>query len=232
VLLILAFVFIVTAFAQTGTVTGKISDVIGMAVGGASIQANMVKGPLYKTTTTPGGIYAWNDLPEGTYEISVRMAGMKNYVQENIVVHNGQTVRVDITLQDNAQLGTLGDGDRFARARKIVPPMGPTPRCRTAHPISPDSGRKSPRDTDAEQPYVLPWAEAVATARIANDFRDLPPAYCLPPGVTISAGRGKFVQTPILLVILSEFPGNSRQVFLDGRSHPTELDVKRRSVEC
>jgi hypothetical protein len=128
VLLILAFVFIVTAFAQTGTVTGKISDVIGMAVGGASIQANMVKGPLYKTTTTPGGIYAWNDLPEGTYEISVRMAGMKNYVQENIVAHKGQTVRVDITLQDNAQLGTLGDGDRFARARKIVPPMGPTPR--------------------------------------------------------------------------------------------------------
>jgi hypothetical protein len=70
----------------------------------------------------------------------------------------------------------------------------------------------------------MPWAEAVVKERIANDLRDMPTAHCLPNGVTATAGRGKFVQTPTLLVILSEFPGDTRQVFLDGRAHPKELE--------
>jgi hypothetical protein len=77
---------------------------------------------------------------------------------------------------------------------------------------------------EAEQPEGLPWAEAVVKERIANDLRDMPTARCLPSGVTQTAGQGKFVQTPILLVILSEFPGNTRQIFLDGRMHPNKLE--------
>jgi len=78
--------------------------------------------------------------------------------------------------------------------------------------------------SEDEPPQGLPWAEAVVKERIANDLRDMPTSRCLPNGVAAQAGRGKFVQTPTLLVMLLEFPGDTRQVFLDGRTHPKELE--------
>jgi hypothetical protein len=84
---------------------------------------------------------------------------------------------------------------------------------------------RAPADpSENEPPQGRPWVEALVKERIANDSRDLPAARCLPNGVTQQAGRGKFVQTPKLLVMLAEFPGDTRQVFLDGRVHPKELD--------
>jgi hypothetical protein len=73
-------------------------------------------------------------------------------------------------------------------------------------------------------PQGLPWVEAAVKERIANDLRDMPTARCLPNGVTAQAGRGKFVQTSTLLVMLLEFPGDTRQIFLDGRPHPKDME--------
>jgi hypothetical protein len=89
------------------------------------------------------------------------------------------------------------------------------------------SGFWAPAPADPSEsvpPQGLPWVEAVVKERIANDLRDMPTARCLPNGVTAQAGRGKFVQTPTLLVMLVEFPGDTRQVFLDGRAHPDERE--------
>jgi len=216
------------AFAQeSGSITGKILDTIGKPVSGASIQAkDAASGVLYKATSKATGEYTLDGLTAGAYELSVRMTRMKNYVRPSVAVRAGQPVRVDITLEDNVQLGTLGDGDRFAQRRRPAPPSGPTPRMPDGKPDL--SGFWSPaqsgQSVEAEQPQGLPWAEAVVKERIANDLRDMPTARCLPPGVTATAGRGKFVQTPTLLVILEEFPGDTRQIFLDGRAHPKEME--------
>jgi hypothetical protein len=225
--LFLYCVLSLAAFAQEGgTITGKISDTFGHPVSGATIQAkNAATGALYKGTSSPTGEYTLDGLPTGAYELAVRSSRMKNYVRPDVAVGTAQSVRVDITLQDNVQLGTLGDGDRFATPRR-PPPAGPAPRMPDGKPDL--SGFWFPLQADpsaaGESPQGLPWAEAVVKERIANDFRDIPTARCLPPGVTQSAGQGKFVQTPTLLVILAEFPGNTRQVFLDGRAHPKELE--------
>jgi hypothetical protein len=215
------------AFAQeSGSITGKISDTFREPVSGASIQArNAATGAMYKAASKATGEYVLGGLPDGAYELSVRMTNMKPYVRQGVEIRSGQPVRADITLQDDVRLGTLGDGGRFAQRKKPPPPAGTTPRMPDGKPDLSGfwaSGPAAP--SDDEPPQGLSWVEKVVKERIANDLRDMPTARCLPNGVTQQAGRGKFVQTSNLLVILEEFPGDTRQVFLDGRAHPQELD--------
>jgi hypothetical protein len=214
------------AFAQEkGSITGKISDTIGLVVSGAAIQAtNAATGAVYKATSAPTGEYKLEGLPDGIYELSVRLARMKNYVRQDIAVRTGQPVRADVTLLDNVQLSTLGDGDRFARPQRATPPSGPTPRMPDGKPDLSGFWLLAGDRSAEELPQGLPWAEAVVKERIANDLRDMPTARCLPSGIIQTAAQGKFVHTPTLLVILEEFPGNTRQVFLDSRAHPKELE--------
>jgi hypothetical protein len=215
------------AFAQgSGSITGKTTDTFGEPVSGASIQAkNTATGAEYKATSKSTGEYTIGGLPGGAYQLSVRAANMKNYVRPDIAVRADQPTRADITLEDDVRLGTLGDGGRFFQSRRPAPPAGPTPRMPDGKPDFSGFWAPAPADpSETESPQGLPWAEAVVKERIANDLRDMPTARCLPNGVVAQAGRGKFVQTPNLLVILEQFPGDTRQVFLDGRVHPKDLD--------
>jgi hypothetical protein len=212
------------SFAQdSGTIAGQVSDALGSGVSGASIQVtNTSTGTVYRTASTATGEYALVDLPIGSYELSVAMANMKDYARSDIAVRAGQRVRVNVTLQDDVRLGTLGDGSRFSLVKRPAPPAGPTPRMANGKPdLSGFWAPAPPGPSESVPPQGLPWVEAVVKERIANDLRDMPPARCLPAGVTAQAGRGKFVQTLSLLVILVEFPGDTRQVFLDSREHPT-----------
>jgi hypothetical protein len=225
--LTLACLLSLAAFAQdSGTIAGRISDTFGYAVCGATIQVkNTDTGALYKGTSQTTGEYTLGSLRDGAYELSVRMTSMKPYVRQEVAVRTRQPVRLDITLQDDVRLGTLGDGGRFFQRKRPATPVGPTPRMPDGKPDL--SGFWAPGPTDPsedEPPQGLPWVEAVVKERIANELRDVPTARCLPNGVTAQAGRGKLVQTPNLLVMLLNFPGDTRQVFLDGRVHPKELE--------
>jgi hypothetical protein len=72
---------------------------------------------------------------------------------------------------------------------------------------------------------MLPWAEKVAKEWLANSFRDSPTGFCLPGGPLLTGPLlYKFVQTPKLIVNLMEDPAPFRQVHLDGRPHPKNLD--------
>jgi hypothetical protein len=70
------------------------------------------------------------------------------------------------------------------------------------------------------------WAQKLYEERRANLSKDDPEGFCLPAGVPrISPFPQKFVQTPTLLVILDEGNIHSfRQIFLDGRGHPKNMD--------
>ena len=224
--LIFAWLLSIAAFAQEGgSITGRISDTFGEPVSGASIQAkNAATGALYKATSKGTGEYTLDGLASGSYELSVRVPTMKSYIRPDIAVGTGQPLRVDITLQDDVRLGTLGDGSRFTQRRRPVPPVGPTPRMPDGKPDLSGFWSAVPGNpAEAEPPQGLPWVDAVVKERIANDLRDTPTARCLPLGVTLLAGQGKFVQTPALLVTLFDGP-TTRQVFLDGRAHPRELE--------
>jgi hypothetical protein len=66
---------------------------------------------------------------------------------------------------------------------------------------------------------IQPWAETLSKQREENLGQDSPSVQCLPSGFL--GGLLKFVQTPGLIVILSE-DLTYRQVFLDGRELPKD----------
>src|SRR5579871_3488911 len=90
------------AFAQgdRGTITGTISDPAGAVVAAAAVQARHVEtGTVYDTTSTNTGNYTLSQLPVGSYEVTVTVAGFKKYVRSGLTVQVAATVRIDIGLE-------------------------------------------------------------------------------------------------------------------------------------
>jgi len=153
------------------------------------------------------------------------LVAFKPYVRDNLQVASGQTVRLDIRLQEGIQLNTLGDGrDFFATMSRRVPPTGVTPRMPDGRPDFSGYWSQGAGVGDTgpvpQPPELQDWALSLTKERQANDLRDLPSARCLPSGVVFSITAGfaqRIVQTPTLLVMLFEGPP-PRQVFLGGRS--------------
>ena len=101
-IVVLSMLFSFFAFAQSdrGTITGTVADPAGAVVAGAPIEVkNVETGALYQVVTTPTGNFTMTQLPAGTYEMSVSVAGFKKYVRQNIVVDVAQTVRLDVALE-------------------------------------------------------------------------------------------------------------------------------------
>ena len=93
--------FAYAAFGQTGgTITGVISDPSGAVVANAPVEAkNTATGVVSTAATSATGNYELGDLPSGTYEIDVAVAGFKKYVRTGVTVQQLQTTRVDFALQ-------------------------------------------------------------------------------------------------------------------------------------
>ena len=83
-----------------GTITGTVSDPAGAVVAGAPIQTkNVETGAVYDVTTSTTGNYTFSQLPVGTYEVVVSVAGFKKYTRNSLVVEVAAVVRVDIALE-------------------------------------------------------------------------------------------------------------------------------------
>jgi hypothetical protein len=228
---IAVFLCVPAAFAQSGaTITGTIHDIDGAAVANAPVQAtSRSTNQTVKATSSPTGVYTLAPLPAGTYDLSVAALGFNAYVQPNVTLAPAQKLRLDVELVDY-QFGTLGDGREFRidLLSAHSTPSGPTPRTLDGKPDF--SGVwYAQRPVDPGKPEPLPWVEALLRERAANNAKDAPGAHCLPRGIT-NAGAlfpYRLVQTPKLLVMLFEddIPSH-RQVFLDGRGHPKDMDPK------
>src|SRR4051794_24546664 len=69
-----------------GTIGGRVSNLQGNAFGGAIIQVrNQRSGSRADATSASDGTYSVH-VPEGDYEISVNVAGMKPYRRDGLVV--------------------------------------------------------------------------------------------------------------------------------------------------
>jgi hypothetical protein len=73
--------------------------------------------------------------------------------------------------------------------------------------------------TELKPTEIQPWAAALSKQREENLESDAPEIQCLPSGFI--GGLVKFIQTPSLIVILSE-DLTYRQIFLDGRDLPKD----------
>ena len=214
---------------ETGAIVGTVSS-DGATVPGVPVQArNTVTGATFRALGSATGDYLLAQLPAGPYEVSVTMPGFSfiPFVDSNLVLAAGQRLRFGIALKIG-NLGTIADDPYMYLAgirAKAASLTGPPPR----HPDGrPDlSGVWNGKDDlFPETPALLPWAARILHERLRNDLKDNPNARCL-PAFLMQTGPffRKFVQTPTLLVVLNEHDALAfRQIFLDGRAHPPDLD--------
>jgi Carboxypeptidase regulatory-like domain len=221
--------FALGILAQSGdTITGTVVDLGGDPVKNAVIQATNVESKaVFKATTSAAGVYTLEQLPAGTYEIASSTLGFAQFVQRGVTVTAGRTLHLDLRFQD-VQLNTLGDGRDLAidLATPHATPAGPTPRMPDGKPDL--SGVwYSQRTVDPGNPEMKAWAEAVLKERAENNRKDSPQSRCQPLGVlrsSVVTHAWRTVHTPSFLMMISEMdvPGY-RQIYLDGRGHPTDF---------
>jgi hypothetical protein len=226
-----------TVMASAQGVRGSLSGTVIVAWSGertreAPIQIRHAEtGAVLRATSGPDGRYRFADIPAGEYMLTVAMpcCGFEPY-RRAVVVRPGETATLDVSLDENVGGRTIGDDPGrnadLLRDRAKVPNL-PVPR--TAGGTVDFSGVWVVYyDRFPEQPAALPWAEALAKQRIANNRHDAPHTQCLPQGFPVGGASTpwltKFLQVPGLLVMLFEDAPGFRQIFLDGRSHPAEVN--------
>jgi hypothetical protein len=101
-------------FGQTfGEFTGRVSDVTGAAVPGATVTLTSVStNAVRSTTSTQAGDYSLPSVPPGMYNVRVEHQGFKAAVSTNVELQVQQTVRLDFTLQ----VGALSESIEVAAA--------------------------------------------------------------------------------------------------------------------
>ncbi|HEX5227691.1 MAG TPA: carboxypeptidase-like regulatory domain-containing protein [Bryobacteraceae bacterium] len=207
------------AFAQ---VSGTVLDRAGAPIANVAIQAKSAGGQMYSASSDANGKYTLKGLPAGDYQLTAAAPGLTPYGRS---VHLDQAQSLDLHL-DDLQLNTLGEDRQYYTdlMGKHDVPKGPTPRTRDGNPDL--SGVWLPSfPTDGGNPEPLPSAAAILKQRGESGGKDIPSSHCLPLGVVMSTFLFpyEFVQKPKLLVMMyeGEFP---RQIFLDGREHPKDLN--------
>src|SRR5262245_16393626 len=98
----LALLTVASMPAQTtlGAITGRVLDATGAALSNALVvSTNSGTGVAYRTSTNTAGNYVLQQLPVGTYEVTIELAGFKRYVRKNVGLNVAQTVTLDATLE-------------------------------------------------------------------------------------------------------------------------------------
>ena len=211
-----------TAFAQSGAITGAITDPDGGAVANASVRAkNTATGKIFQASSLKDGKYTVSALPAGSYELTVPPIGFtfEKLEQKNVTVQAAQTLRLDLKLKWGGNLGTPGDDPFTFNRSKWAPSGKPAPRTAEGKPDL--SGVWYANHAEWEKASMLPWAEAITKQREAADGAGDPGEFCLPGNPLLTATLYyKIVQTPKTIVMLWEGdPPNFRQVFLDQHDH-------------
>ena len=122
------------ASAQTGSLTGNVTDPNGDGVPTAQVQAkNTATGMVYQGVSAIKGNFTIPRLPPGTYDITVPPIGFTfpKFEQKGLAVQAGKPARLDIHLVWGGNLGTPGDDfSLLVKMRSKGPITGPTPRGR------------------------------------------------------------------------------------------------------
>lgn len=89
--------------AATGSITGTVSDPGGAVIAGAAVEVrNSQSGATYPSVTTNTGNFTIPQLPVGSYELTISVAGFKKYVHTNLTVTGAEVLRQDATLEVGA----------------------------------------------------------------------------------------------------------------------------------
>ncbi len=98
-LVVLALPLAGAAQAQTGRVTGTVSDATGAVLPGVTVTIKPVgAGQVQSAVTDSAGRYVIANVPPGAYELSIELAGFEKHT-EQVVVPAGQPVNLETKLQ-------------------------------------------------------------------------------------------------------------------------------------
>src|SRR5579863_701817 len=89
---VLLLFVVIAANSQTfrGSINGTVVDQTGAALGGASVKATDTgTGIVLTTATTAGGVFSFQDLPPGAYQVAVSASGFTPVTVEKIPVTAG-----------------------------------------------------------------------------------------------------------------------------------------------
>jgi hypothetical protein len=215
----------------TGSISGAVLNSRRAPLPGMTVEAkNLATGVYYKAISSQKGEYSITQLPAGTYEVLALSLFYRPFIKKDVVVAAGQSQSLEIQLASDPAGDTLGGGAATFAAfgKHSTPPEGPTPRMPDGKPdfsgvwlLSPANLISIAASPPAE---LLPWAEAVVRERLLNQGRDFPSSRCLPAPELAASLVTKYVQTPTLLIRLTEDVVAAHQIYLDGRGHPSDLD--------
>jgi hypothetical protein len=97
---VLAFCGQVSAQIDTGSITGTVKDPSGAAVAGAQCTVtDTATGIAHQQKSTSAGVYYFDGLPAGVYNLKVEDQGFKEFGLNGIQVHVQNTATADVSLQ-------------------------------------------------------------------------------------------------------------------------------------
>jgi hypothetical protein len=95
-----AIVAAVFAQSERGNITGVVTDATGAPIASAPVSiTNQATNTTQRVTTTNTGEYNAPNLSPGTYTLEVSVQGFRGFVERNLVLTAGSTVRADAQLQ-------------------------------------------------------------------------------------------------------------------------------------
>jgi hypothetical protein len=223
--LLVGGLFVFSVWGQTNSaLSGSVRDSSGIAVEAATVRAKNTQTQSMSTSVTSSeGSYKFSDLPPGVYDISITgVTAMSNFERKNVVVESKPGV-LDIRMDYNTQLGTLGE-DRInlsVDARRHKPPAGPTPRTKDGKPDLSGVWWR-PNDLSGGGPQFLPAADAIARERRDRNSKDSPQARCLPGAVLRFGPLFQMVQSDDYLVIINDDESPGFHVVYLNSGHPED----------
>src|SRR5688500_827483 len=87
------------AAAQTGTIAGKVTSVIGTPVSGAEVRVLSGSQTVSTTRSDENGDFRLPNVAAGTYSVSARLVRYRERVIANVTVSSGFVATVNITLE-------------------------------------------------------------------------------------------------------------------------------------
>ncbi|MBZ5576361.1 MAG: TonB-dependent receptor [Acidobacteriia bacterium] len=99
VLLLLSFAAVVSAQVSSATLAGTVTDESSAAVAGAAVVAAQAATGFSRATVTDArGAFVLSDLAPGTYTLSARKSGFRDYQADGLALEVNQTARQEIRL--------------------------------------------------------------------------------------------------------------------------------------
>jgi len=96
------FLLAVCAFAQStdGVISGSVSDASGSLVSGATVTAaNSRTGILQRTTTNESGVYIFQAVQPGDYQIACEQPGFRRVLYAQVLIEVGARINLDFKLE-------------------------------------------------------------------------------------------------------------------------------------